>query len=182
MPRTMRGIVFLLSRMHKPTEMNLSKNKLLFIVAWLSALLLGALVYLPGLPGAFVFDDISNIVNDQAIKLQVLNLHGVLQAMLSAPVGGLLRPVSTLSFALDAHFFGVNPEPFKITNICIHLLVGALLWLLAREILRAYRASTGKSLKDRSIAWLSLAVSTLWLVHPLNLTRSEERRVGKQCR
>ncbi len=150
--------------------MNLSRNKLLFAFAWLGALLLAALVYLPGLPGAFVFDDISNIVNNPGIKLQALSMHGLLQAALSAPVGGLLRPVSTLSFTLNAYFFGINPEPFKITNICIHLTVGALLWFLAREILRAYRASSGKALDDRSIAWLSLVTSTLWLVHPLNLT------------
>lgn len=150
--------------------MNLSKNKLLFVAAWLGALLLGALVYLPGLPGAFVFDDYGSITNNPAIKLQALTAQGLLQAALSAPVGGLLRPISTLSFALDAYFFGVDPEPFKITNICIHLAVGILLWYLARELLRAYRTSTGKSLNDQVIAWLSLAVTTLWLVHPLNLT------------
>jgi len=150
--------------------MDLSRKKLVFAAAWLGALLLGALVYLPGLPGAFVFDDIGNIVNNQAIKLQVLSAQSLLHAMLSAPVGGLLRPVSTLSFALDAYFFGVDPEPFKITNICIHLMVGALLWLLARELLRAYRSFSGKTLDDDAIAWLSLVVSTLWLIHPLNLT------------
>lgn len=150
--------------------MNLSKNRLLFIAAWLSTLVLGALVYLPGLPGAFVFDDYGSISNNPAIKLQALTGQGLLQAALSAPVGGLLRPISSLSFALDAYFFGVNPEPFKITNICIHLMVGALLWFLAREILRAFRASTGRKLDDLTVSWLSLAVSTLWLVHPLNLT------------
>lgn len=150
--------------------MNLSRNRLLFIATWLSTLVLGALVYLPGLPGAFVFDDYGSISNNPAIKLQALTGQGLLQAALSAPVGGLLRPISSLSFALDAFFFGVNPEPFKITNICIHLMVGALLWFLAREILRAFRASTGRELDDLTVSWLSLAVSTLWLVHPLNLT------------
>jgi hypothetical protein len=150
--------------------MNLSRDKLLFSTAWLGAIFLGALVYLPGLPGAFVFDDISNIVSNPGIKLQVLSAHGLLQAMLSAPVGGLLRPISTLSFVLDGYFFGIDAEAFKITNICIHVTVGILLWYLARELLRAYRATSGKSLDDRSIAWLSLTVSSLWLVHPLNLT------------
>src|SRR5580698_8781320 len=104
--------------------MNLSKNKFLFVATWLGSLLLGALVYLPGLPGAFVFDDYGSITNNPAIKLQALTVQGLLQAAVSAPVGGLLRPISTLSFVLDAYFFGVNPEPFKITNICIHLTVG----------------------------------------------------------
>ncbi|MFI4968035.1 MAG: hypothetical protein ACHQAU_04840, partial [Gammaproteobacteria bacterium] len=150
--------------------MNLSRNRLLFIAAWLGTLFLGVLAYLPGLPGAFVFDDIGSISGNAAIKLQTLTAQNLLQAVLSAPVGGLLRPISTLSFALDAYFFGIAPEPFKITNICIHLMVGILLWYLARELLRAYRESTNKMLDDSSIAWLSLAVSALWLVHPLNLT------------
>ena len=150
--------------------MHFNRKQLPFLSAWLGALLLGALVYLPGLPGAFVFDDIGSISNNPAIQLQVLSAHGLLQAVLSAPVGGLLRPISTLSFVLDAYFFGVNPEPFKITNICIHVAVGALLWFLARELLRGYRASSGKALDDRTVAWLSLAACSLWLVHPLNLT------------
>lgn len=150
--------------------MNSSRKSILFIAAWLSTLLLGALVYLPGLPGSFIFDDIGSIADNAAIRLKVLNSAGLLHAILSAPVGGLLRPISTLSFVLDAHFFGVSPEPFKITNICIHLAVGILLWYLARELLRAYRPYLDKTQDDRTIAWLSLAASALWLVHPLNLT------------
>lgn len=150
--------------------MKMSRNILLFAFAWLSALALGALVYLPGLPGAFVFDDISNIVNNPALMQPIAGVHDLIKVMLSAPVGGLLRPISTLTFMLDAHLFGIAPEPFKITNIAIHLAVGVLLWFLARELLRAYRASTGEPWDDRLIAWLSLATSTLWLVHPLNLT------------
>ena len=156
--------------MQQSAKMNPPRNKLLFVTAWLGALLLGALVYLPGLPGAFVFDDIGSISGNPAIRLQVLSVQGLLQAMLSAPVGGLLRPISTLSFVLDAYFFGVDPEPFKITNICIHVTVGILLWFLARELLRAFRASARKGWDEHTIAWLSLEVSTLWLVHPLNLT------------
>lgn len=151
-------------------EMSPTRNKFLFVAAWLCVLILAALIYLPGLPGAFVFDDIGNIVNNQAINLQALNSQSLMHAIFSAPVGGLLRPVSTLSFALDAYFFGVRAEPFKITNICVHIAVGILLWYLARELLRAYRESASKPLDDRTIAWLSLAISTLWLIHPLNLT------------
>ena len=167
----MRGIVFLAPVFSTiGSLMHLSRKPLLFTVAWLGAVLLAVLAYSPGLPGAFVFDDIGSIANNPAIDLHALTAQGLLQAVLSAPVGGLLRPISTLSFALDAYLFGVSPGPFKITNIGIHLAVGALLWFLTRELFRAYRTSTDKSLDDDVIGWLSLAVSTLWLVHPLNLT------------
>src|SRR5690242_340575 len=147
-----------------------SRHTLLFLAAWFASLMLGASVYLPGLPGSFVFDDISNIIGNHSLTEPVTGLHDLLRYMLSAPVGGLLRPISTLTFMLDAHLFGIEAEPFKITNICIHLVVGVLLWCLARELLRAYRSSGSTSWDDRSIAWISLAISTLWLVHPLNLT------------
>lgn len=150
--------------------MRLTKIDALFLAAWLGSLLLAALIYLPGLPGAFLYDDIGSISNNAAIALKSLDLESLRQAALSAPIGGLLRPISTLSFALDAYLFGVSPGPFKVTNIVIHLAVGVVLWFLARELLRAYRKSTGASLDDRAIVWLSLATSTLWLVHPLNLT------------
>lgn len=147
-----------------------ARETTVFITAWFGALALAALVYIPGLPGAFVFDDISNILTNPSITQPITSLHDLLTHMLSAPVGGLLRPISTLTFMLDAHLFGVEPEPFKITNIGIHLVVGILLWFLARELLRAYCTSTDKAWDDKTIAWLSLAASTLWLVHPLNLT------------
>ena len=150
--------------------MNLSRQTLVFLAAWLGALAVTALAYLPGLPGSFVFDDISNIIGNHSLTQPVTGLHDLLRYMLSAPVGGLLRPISTLTFMLDAHLFGIEPEPFKITNICIHLTVGASLWFLSKELLRAYRASIRNPMDDRTIGWLSLAISTLWLVHPLNLT------------
>ena len=132
--------------------------------------MLAAVIYLPGLPGAFVFDDLGSIANNAGLHTAKLDLDHILAAIFSAPVGGLLRPLSTLSFMLDAHFFGVSPEPFKLTNICIHVATGALLWFLARELLWAARSSGSLQAGDREIAWLSLTVSTLWLVHPLNLT------------
>ena len=150
--------------------MKIFRGKPLFMFTWLGALVLGALIYLPGLPGAFVFDDIGNILNNPGMRQPITNLDGLLRATFSAPVGGLLRPISTLSFILDAHLFGLRPEPFKITNIGIHLAVGILLWFLARELLRAYRPPGGESWSDKTLAWLSLAASTVWLVHPLNLT------------
>lgn len=150
--------------------MKLTRETIVFTAAWFGALALAALVYLPGLPGAFVFDDISNILNNPAITQPITNLQEFLKCVLSAPVGGLLRPISTLTFMIDAHLFGLEPKPFKITNIAIHLTVGLLLWFLARELLRAYQRASGQSWAPRTVDWLSLAISTLWLVHPLNLT------------
>lgn len=146
------------------------RHTLLFVAALLASLLLTALVYLPGLPGAFVFDDIGAIVDNPAVKLQAFDYLDLTRAVLSAPTGGLLRPISTLSFALEAHFLGISPWHFKLINIFIHLAVGLILWFLSRELLRGWSRTHGVSLSDGRIAWIGLVVSTLWLVHPLNLT------------
>jgi len=141
-----------------------------FVAACLGSVLLTVLAYLPGLPGSFVFDDTGAIANNPALHLDTLDYASLARAVFSAPVGGLLRPISTTSFALEAYLFGISPGHFKFTNICIHLMVGLALWFLARELFRAYRSATGKAIDDSDIAWASLVACTLWLVHPLNLT------------
>jgi hypothetical protein len=131
---------------------------------------LGAAIYLPGLPGDFVFDDFSNIVDNPALTSPLHSLSGVWQSMFSAPMGGLLRPISMLSFILNAAFLGISPASFKLVNIAIHLCCGIMLWFVARELLRAYASVSRHELRRTTIEWLSMAVTALWLVHPLNLT------------
>jgi protein O-mannosyl-transferase len=146
------------------------RSKSLLLGAGLLMLVLGFAVYLPGLPGDFVFDDFSNIVSNPAVTSPIHSLNGLWQSMLSAPMGGLLRPISMLSFILNAALFGLSPMGFKIVNIGIHLCCGVLLWSVARELLRAYASASRHDLSRATIEWLSLASTTLWLVHPLNLT------------
>jgi len=149
---------------------SLLKSRLQLLGASLLVLALGLAVYLPGLPGDFVFDDFSNIVSNPLVTSPVHSLNGLWQSMFSAPMGGLLRPISMLSFILNAELFGISPMGFKIVNIAIHLCCGIALCCVAREILRAYSSIRGKPLSASVIDWLSLASGALWLVHPLNLT------------
>jgi hypothetical protein len=139
-------------------------------MACLTAALLVLTVYLPGLPGMFVFDDIANIVQNPALHILELSPGNLLQAMLSSPGGGLMRPLSMLSFALDYYFWGLSPFAFKFTNILIHLACGLSLGLVAREILIARAGDLRDALPRREIAWLSLGVALLWGVHPLDIT------------
>ena len=141
-----------------------------FMLAVVGASLLVLLIYLPGLPGMFVFDDISNIVQNPALHIRELGPSDLLQAMLSSPGGGLMRPLSMLSFALDYYFWGLSPPAFKLTNIFIHIACGLSLGLVARELLMARAEDARDALPRREIAWLSLGVALLWCVHPLDLT------------
>lgn len=143
---------------------------LILALACCAAALLAMAIYLPGLPGTFVFDDISNIVDNPALQIRDLSGQSLLQAALSSPGGGLMRPISMLSFALDAYFWGLSPLAFKLTNLLIHLACGVALGFLAREILTALTEDPQEALPRREIGWLSLGVTLLWCVHPLNLT------------
>src|SRR5579859_1772094 len=139
--------------------------------AWLCLIAIGILVYLPGLPGSFLFDDLGSIVNNQALHLHALSADSLYAAALSSPAtGGLWRPISMLSLALDGYFFGLTPLPFKLTNILIHAACGAVLWFVVRELLWAYSATARRPLNDATIARISFAATAIWLVHPLNLT------------
>ncbi|HSN17705.1 MAG TPA: hypothetical protein VLV87_05800 [Gammaproteobacteria bacterium] len=148
----------------------LRRTTLIYLLTCIAVVAIALLIYLPGVPGDFVFDDFSSILDNPAVTAHHASLAGLLDAMLSAPIGGLLRPLSMLSLILNAQFGGLDPAGFKLVNIAIHLACGVALGWLAREILLAQGRGTGTVPDRRRIRWLSLATAGLWLVHPLNLT------------
>lgn len=141
-----------------------------YLLALLAACVVTILVYLPGLFGPFVFDDYVNIVQNPGTILPNLSLHALADAAFSMSAGLLMRPVSMLSFALERYFFGSAAFSFKAINLGIHLINGALIFLLLHLLLQAYRQLYAADVTARSMQWLAIVTGTLWLVHPLNLT------------
>ena len=131
---------------------------------------LTAVIYVPGLSGDYIFDDLPNLLNNKRLQLDTLDMESLQGAALSSGAGALRRPISMASFALNRYFFGVSPYSYKTVNLIIHLLTGLSLYLLSRLLVKAYRASHRSDLPDAAAAWLPVVVSGLWLVHPLNLT------------
>jgi protein O-mannosyl-transferase len=132
--------------------------------------MLTAAVYLPGLAGDYVFDDLPNLLNNKRLQINTLDIESLEGAAFSSGAGTLRRPVSMASLALNRYFFGVDPYSYKAVNLAIHLLTGFGLFLFSRLLLTAYRLSHKPDLPDAAVAWLPVVVSGLWLVHPLNLT------------
>src|SRR5579859_3331781 len=148
---------------------NLTRNRAtLLIAAWCAVLALTIAIYCLGLPGYWVFDDFTNIANNDAMSYPLDWQH--LSAILAAGSGYLRRQLSTLSFYLDSHFFGLTPAAFKLTNIGIHVVTGLCLGAMARSLLRLYRTRWQPGLSDARIDWLTCIATAIWLVHPLNLT------------
>lgn len=122
-------------------------------------MVVAVLVYYPGLSGPFLLDDFGSIpplgdhggVTDwDSFKLFVFGGN-------AGPTG---RPVSLLSFLIDANNWPAESWPFKRTNLVIHLMNGVMLGILVSLVLKCV-AITGRS--NQLIALVSTAI---WLLHP----------------
>lgn len=130
-------------------------------------LIFSFLIYLSGLSGDYVFDDIANIVENQKIAITSLDYSSLRAAYWSGDAGPLGRPISMLTFALNYYFTGFDPYYFKLTNLIIHLLNGVILYFISLRIFKNIDLNRKKIKRNQ---YLALIVSLIWLVHPLNLT------------
>lgn len=127
--------------------------------------------YWAGLHGSFLFDDFANLPalgesgpvdNWQALLRYVTSGH-------ADPIG---RPLSMLSFLLDAHDWPADPFPFKRTNLLLHVFNGLALMLLLRRLgYAALQRTEEKKNGTSSAVWrIDLAAifgAAFWLLHPL---------------
>lgn len=137
------------------------------IPTWWALSCLGVLlvaVYWPGLGGSFFFDDGPSILLAPGVQMKELSWEALVQAWSSGGAGPTGRPIAQLSFALNHYFSGFHPWTYKLTNLLVHMLCGALVYAILREFLRKREG------ENLSVArWLALAGTTLWLLHPLQL-------------
>lgn len=129
-------------------------------LALLVLMLLAVAAYWPGLHGSFLFDDFAN--------LPALGASGpvdnwptfwrYITSGIADPTG---RPLTLLSFLLDAHNWPANPYPFKRSSLILHLINGALLYAL---LVRLGRLLDGDAHRSKMAAMLGTA---MWLLHPL---------------
>lgn len=116
--------------------------------------------YWPGLQGSFLFDDFNSLksINDYG---GVTDIDTALRFVFGNDTGPTGRPVSMLSFIINDQYWPGSPAFFKYTNLLIHLIIGVLIFALARAIFRRVSNNTNTD-------WAALATAAIWLVHPLN--------------
>ena len=68
--------------------------------------------------------------------------------------------MSLVTFLIDASNWPADPAPFKRTNLIIHLLTGALLGVLIKQILACLQFTKHNALR------LSFVSAAIWLLHP----------------
>ena len=137
---------------------------------FIATCLLTIVIYIPGLSGDYMFDDMPNLLHNEQLNIASLDTESLQGAIFSSGSGALRRPVSMLSFTLNRYFFGVAPYSHKVVNLIIHLLTGIGLYLLGRLLIRSYRQFRDPALPAAALNWIPVIVAGLWLVHPLNLT------------
>lgn len=87
---------------------------------------------------------------------------------------GLWIPLVWISFAIDYHFWGLNPFGFHLTNVILHAINTCLLVLAADELLglAGYRQQFEKTgVKGREYLYPAtlLLAGLLWGIHPLRV-------------
>lgn len=126
---------------------------LLALIAW---------AYWPGLYGPFLFDDFGNL--DALGRFGRVDRWPELGYFLTSgradPIG---RPLSLLTFLVDARTWPADPWPFKRSNLILHLVNAAL---LATTIARLQTGLGRRTPSFRASPWTPVAASALWAAHP----------------
>lgn len=127
---------------------------LLFACTWLSW---------PALTGPFLFDDFPNLQHLAGLGGEVSwrSLADYMRQYGGTPG----RPLSMLSFVINDFTWPSEPWSFKYTNLMLHLLVGVLVYGLARSLARLRTDAQRANLA----ALLAMAA---WLLHPMQLSTS----------
>ncbi|MGR8918212.1 MAG: hypothetical protein ACU85V_01235, partial [Gammaproteobacteria bacterium] len=131
-------------------------------VALALALLATALIYLPGLAGGLLFDDLLNLAPVAALGADptVSAVWEVVTGNRSGPTG---RPLAMASFVADALAFGFDPGVLKRTNLALHLVNGLLVYVLAGLVFARQL--------DRGLACaLAALAAALWLLSPVHVS------------
>lgn len=130
---------------------------MLAIAAWL---------YWPGVHGPFLFDDIPNLRNLEALDGRLtLDGIGVYLALFTGTPG---RPLSALSFLLNDYAWPSDPYGFKVTNLLVHLLNGVLVFGLARTLARAHAGPAPQTPWRADV--VALACAAIWLLNPIQIS------------
>jgi len=139
------------------------------LVALCLALLAGAnlLAYAPSLRAPFVFDDFPNILDNPAVREAGAGRASLLE--LARPRLHSRRPLAYLSFALNLRRFGLDPLPFHLINLAIHLVNAGLVFALILTICRRSGLEGGDGFSTCPPLIPALAGALFWSLHPVQV-------------
>ncbi len=128
-------------------------------MAWVVVCVGTVVAYWPGLYGPFMLDDFTSI-GQLGNFGSVHNWETFNAFVFGGTAGPTGRPLALLTFLIDGNSWPTDAFPFKRTNLIIHLLNGALLGVLTRQLLVLL------SFERKTAAWLALISVAAWMLHP----------------
>lgn len=131
-------------------------NRLHPALAVVSLILAAVLPYARSIRHTFVFDDIGAILTHPGVTGGDLGAIWGRPYWVDLPRGGLYRPVTTMTFAIDHAIGGGDPGTFHATNLLLHALA----------VLAAYGLLRSLFPGRPGLAWVA---SALFAVHPIHV-------------
>lgn len=120
------------------------------------------LSYLPVFENDFVdYDDKKFIYGNTSIRgLDKENVTAIFEKSFLTP---WYKPVVYLSWAVEYHFFGLDPVAFHTTNLILHILNSLLVFLIMIRILKRISPSF------KFINWVALLIALLFSLSPVKV-------------
>jgi protein O-mannosyl-transferase len=115
--------------------------------------LVTAFAFLPSVHNGFTDWDDPFYVTDQPL-IRDLSPHGI-QALFTTFVEGNYHPLTMASFAVDYHFWKLDPRGYHIENIALHVLVTLLVFAFVLLLTRS--------------RWMSAVTALFFGIHPLHV-------------
>lgn len=147
-----------------------------------AGLALTLVIYWPGLSGGWLFDDYPNIVDNPGVQPHEISVPALVRAAMSSPASEFKRPLASLSFAANYLAGGLDPWGWKLGNLLIHLLNGALVFVLAKmllsvavqpirdEVSNKAPCSRSGNATTSNIGISAALIACGWMLLPINLT------------
>ena len=135
----------------------------------LAVFAIALVAYWPGLDGPFIFDSTPNIRDNPQLVFEQYSFDEWYSAAYSTEAGPLGRPLSMLSFALNAAFSGLESAfAFKLTNLLIHCANAVLVFLCVAGLYAGAPRLARRDNPDASL-WIALIAASIFLLHPIQL-------------
>ncbi len=133
--------------------------------SWILVALVAVLPFAQTLPNPPVLDDGWAVVENPLVQGGLRNTARILTSPYNyggpGTTGGLFRPVTTLSFAVNYAVHGRSPFGYHLVNLLLHVAASLLVLSLARRLAEA-------TMPDRA-PWVALVAGLLFAVHPAHV-------------
>lgn len=123
--------------------------------------------FLPGLRGAFNFDDVENLVDNAHFRGPLLPSLGW---SFTAFHMGHWQPLVWISCAIDARIWGAaTPFGYLLTNLGMHAASAVVVFLLARRLIGRAVATASPAPSPGLVTAAAVAAALLFAVHPMRV-------------